>query len=223
VFGTLHLVLRKLIDEYLIDFNKLLGLDMCGSFGPISNNAITIDLSATISSIRSTLFACCGIGCHRLSVLRLLGFLRNANVTGGHIRQKHGLDGEKNIGGLAIRIYIAGAMRGIPNQNFAAFFTAEALLTMKGHRVVNPARLDLETGVAFWSPSENRISMSPDFTFEDAMRRDAAAMAGQCEAIVLLPGWEKSQGANTELGFARTFGFRVYLYKEGGEIEPYTE
>jgi hypothetical protein len=109
-------------------------------------------------------------------------------------------------------------MRGHKNYNFEAFFLAEALLEMKGHDVVNPARLDIDEGQAWWSPTDDRIVMAQEWKLEDAMRRDIIAMARDREAIVLLPGWEGSQGANHELTFARTIGLREFAYCENGDI-----
>ncbi len=109
-------------------------------------------------------------------------------------------------------------MRGKENYNFEAFFVAEALLGMRGHEVVNPARLDLEDNKASWSPTENRINASPDFTIKDALRRDLVAMA-KCEAIAMLSGWHESEGANKELLFASVIGLKQLFYKGDGELE----
>ncbi len=117
-----------------------------------------------------------------------------------------------------MKIYLAGPMRGHDNYNFEAFFVAEALLEMRGHKVINPARLDIEDGKAAWSPTEGRINAAPDFTIQDALRRDILAMAESCEAIVLLPGWEKSKGAKAELEFARVIGLKEFEYDDAGEI-----
>ena len=112
-------------------------------------------------------------------------------------------------------------MRKKRDQNFRAFFLAAAMLEMKGHTVVNPARLDIEQGTAQWSPQEKRLNVLKTFTIEDAMRRDCLEMARNCEAIALLPGWENSEGANHELGFARMCGFSVFEYDpETEDIEP---
>lgn len=121
-----------------------------------------------------------------------------------------------------MKLYLAGPMRGYGNYNFQSFFFAEAMLRMRGHEVENPARMDIEEGKAAWIESENRIAVSKDFTIEDALRRDILAMAQGCEGIVLLPGWEKSEGANKELDFARTIGLLEYLYfpARSGELVP---
>lgn len=121
-----------------------------------------------------------------------------------------------------MKLYLAGPMTGRPDHNFRAFFLAEAMLTMKGHTVVNPALLDLEEGVAQWSSHEQRIVVLPGFTRKDAMRRDVLAMASDCGAIVLLPGYESSDGAQDELRIAaKVFGYPVFLYNpETEDIDP---
>lgn len=109
------------------------------------------------------------------------------------------------------RVYLAGPMRGIENNNFPAFFAAEALLRMWGYDVVNPARMDMDEGKAYWSWAERRIIMDDSFTIEDALNRDFAAILGTdgnggCEAVFVLSGWENSQGALRETWFSLSTG-----------------
>jgi len=114
-----------------------------------------------------------------------------------------------------MKLYIAGPMTSHRerNYNFPEFYKAQGLLEMAGHVVHNPARMDLETGKAKHSPYEGRIVTSPEFTMFDALRRDYQVIA-DCDAIVLLPGWEQSTGANKELRTAREdFGMPAYLLK----------
>lgn len=114
-------------------------------------------------------------------------------------------------------------MRGKENYNFEAFFVAEALLEMRGHQVANPARMDLADKKAWWSPTEKRINLAQDFTLQDALKRDIGWMVNFAEAIVLLPGWEDSEGAAIELDFARTVGLEVCIYRGPGLIAPLDE
>lgn len=115
-------------------------------------------------------------------------------------------------------------MRGKENYNFEAFFVAEALLEMRGHSVGNPARMDIVDKKAWWSPTEKRINLSQDFTLQDALKRDIGWMANFAEAIVLLPGWEDSEGANIEFGFARIIGLQLFEYDpETKDVKPLPE
>lgn len=79
------------------------------------------------------------------------------------------------------RIYIAGPMSGYENHNFPVFWEAAALLRSRGFNVISPAEIN------------------PDASMEwgDCMRADIAALV-TCDAVQLLPGWEKSEGATLE-------------------------
>lgn len=117
-----------------------------------------------------------------------------------------------------MKLYLAGPMRGYDNYNFHAFFQAAALLRMKGHDVINPAELDINEKKAGWNPVEKKINCAPDFTMEDALRRDFLAMCQDRDSIVLLPGWSDSKGATAELGLARLIGLEEYEYAGDGEV-----
>jgi hypothetical protein len=105
--------------------------------------------------------------------------------------------------------YIAGPMRGLPLYNFPAFFTAERRLKPFGVLVFNPARKDIDAGVVTVGYDVNgdlsRVDLTPQFTIEDALRRDYIAI---CESrnIIFLPGWEDSPGACNEYRVAREVG-----------------
>ncbi len=73
-------------------------------------------------------------------------------------------------------IYISGPMSGLPDFNFPAFYAEAARLEALGCDVVNPATINPETSLS-WC---------------ECMRRDIAALVF-CDAVQLLPGWQKSQ------------------------------
>ena len=93
-----------------------------------------------------------------------------------------------------LRWYVAGPMTGLPNLNFAAFHAAAARLRGLGHEVVNPAEINPDQG-AKW---------------EDCMRADIKALM-DCDAILLLPGWERSRGATLEHHIAKALGMYIAL------------
>ena len=103
---------------------------------------------------------------------------------------------------MARRIYVAGPMSGYKNLNHAAFFKAEKQLELHGWEVVNPARMDLDSGI---DPS---VPMA-EYDYEDAARRDIAALQA-CDAIYLMSGWQHSRGACWERALAVHFGIRRY-------------
>ncbi len=102
-------------------------------------------------------------------------------------------------------IYIAGAMRGLPNFNFDAFDEAEIKLKKAGWKTINPARMDRDEG---FDPEKDR----PDKTFlKLVLMRDASCIF-RSDAIALLPDWEKSKGVQVEIALARWLGIPIYEY-----------
>lgn len=92
------------------------------------------------------------------------------------------------------RVYVAGPMTGIPELNFPAFHRAAASLRASGYTVINPAE----------------INPDPDAKWEQCMREDIAQLV-TCDAIALLPGWQKSRGATLEQHIAKQLGMREIL------------
>ena len=95
-----------------------------------------------------------------------------------------------------MRVYIAGPIAGHPDANRAAFAATQTTLERVGHVVVNPHDVtphqhdgDCPPGLPGGEGAEHA---APCY-----MRTDLAAMLG-CDAIYLLPGWQKSEGARIE-------------------------
>lgn len=114
------------------------------------------------------------------------------------------------------KVYCAGPMRGHADWNFPAFFAASEFLEQQGYAAINPAQLDCDAGY----PLERLKLLTPE-EFQEflkgAMKRDLDAIQG-CDALVLLPGWEKSKGARAERAVAEWAGLRVgYLWMETGD------
>lgn len=87
-------------------------------------------------------------------------------------------------------IYIAGQMSGLPDNNFEAFDAAEIKLQNQGWFVVNPHDFDKVFG-------EN-----PTGKLLDAVCESERAAIPFLDAIYLLRGWERSEGARAELAVA---------------------
>lgn len=89
-------------------------------------------------------------------------------------------------------VYVAGPMRGYPGQNFPAFDRAARLLRRKlGVVPVNPADIDRRE---FGYDGSSEL---PAVTVNAMLQRDLREVA-RADALVLLPGWRLSVGANME-------------------------
>jgi hypothetical protein len=85
-------------------------------------------------------------------------------------------------------------MTGYPNWNYDTFNAAAQRLRAAGHEVFNPAEND------------NGSSGKPR---EFYLRLDVKAVAS-AEAVAVLPGWERSEGASLEVHIARHLAMPVY-------------
>ena len=108
-----------------------------------------------------------------------------------------------------MKLYLAGPMRGYPNFNFPAFDYAAAKLRAQGHEVFSPAERDRETYGAEieinLTGDETKVT-NPACTINDCMAADCEWICRNADAIALLPGWEKSSGANAELALVKALG-----------------
>lgn len=91
-----------------------------------------------------------------------------------------------------MKIYVAGPMTGLPELNFPAFHAMTARLRAAGHEVVNPAE----------------INSDPDADWVECMRADIRELV-TCDAIAMLAGWEKSEGATIEHYIAKSLRMSV--------------
>lgn len=90
-----------------------------------------------------------------------------------------------------MKVYIAGPMTGLPNDNFPAFHKAAAAWRAAGWEVLNPAEsFEGARGLPYKHYVEHDINL---------LKR--------VDAIALLPGWDAatSRGSVWEWGIARQF------------------
>ena len=85
-----------------------------------------------------------------------------------------------------MKIYISGAITGT-NDYMERFANAEKELTEQGYSVVNPAKVNAQ--------------LPEDTNYEEYMNM-CFCMLDMCDGIYMLKGWNKSLGANRELGYA---------------------
>lgn len=123
-------------------------------------------------------------------------------------------------------VYIAGPMRGIPHFNFPVFDAAKAYLLQMGYDVLSPADFDRDLdGFDPFTPeyetAEGCADFPGDMDFKRVVTRDLTAVT-QCDAVALLPGWEKSKGAVAEIAVANWMGKPLlHLFSDRDSVVAY--
>lgn len=114
-----------------------------------------------------------------------------------------------------MRVYIAGPMRGYPRWNFDAFDAAERL-ARDVYRLdaLNPAAADRADG---FDPDEARTFTRRQWHW--AMRRDVE-MILTADALWLLPGWDRSEGARIEALVAVGLGLPIFTVAPFSSCPP---
>ena len=104
-------------------------------------------------------------------------------------------------------VYLAGPMSGYEDYNFPAFNAAAEKLRSMGFVVINPAE------------TAGGCATLPRASY---FRYDFSVINALCDAIVVLPGWDQSQGAQAESIITTEIGLPIYLYDEekglGGRV-----
>jgi nucleoside 2-deoxyribosyltransferase len=110
-------------------------------------------------------------------------------------------------------LYLAGPMRGVAWFNYPMFDRVAKELRDAGNEVISPADEDRKHDG--FDPYANPSHANPDactfpktMDFAKTVRRCLEAVL-RCDEIVLLPGWENSNGAVAELTLAMWLGKRV--------------
>lgn len=106
-----------------------------------------------------------------------------------------------------MKIYLSGPMRGHKLHNFPAFFSASLALKKLGHQVVNPAERDMAQGL---DPTNGDLE-SQGIDIGALFEFDFQAIL-DTDAMVLLPGWESSSGAQAERVVAHFTRRKVFEY-----------
>lgn len=103
-------------------------------------------------------------------------------------------------------------MTGLPNFNYFAFNAAAVEWRKRGYVVLNPAENDADDAGDTTKPREHY------------MRQDIASVLA-CDAVAVLPNWDKSSGAKCEVEIAKQLCLPIYdaltgePLDETGEIE----
>lgn len=103
----------------------------------------------------------------------------------------------KKWGEKGCKVFISGPMSGYPDFNRSSFYFAEDMLKQQyGAVVFNPAWMLFDTD---------------HWTHDQILNIDLCAL-GECDAILHLPGWERSDGAFEEAEFAKKLKLKeLYL------------
>lgn len=109
----------------------------------------------------------------------------------------------------ALKLYLAGPMRGKPYFNFPAFREARESLRAAGYVVSCPAERDALAG---FEPDPAGLSLD-GWNAREALTWDASQVLA-ADAIALLDGWQASQGAGWEVTAAQMAGIPVYAASE---------
>lgn len=103
-----------------------------------------------------------------------------------------------------MKIYVAGRIRKVHLSNFPMFDYVSDSLRENRWTVINPADLNREHGFTEdyeLSEADLRFVFSNDFH-----------ELCYCDAIMLLPGWEKSEGAFIEFQIAKLLGLSIHYW-----------
>ncbi len=97
------------------------------------------------------------------------------------------------------RLYLAGPIRGVAD--FAERFSCSAiLLRHAGYKVFNPVEQD-EFFLRVGMPTDIRVFL----------KHDLAWICDWAQVVALLPGWDKSDGAQAEYYTARACGIKTWV------------
>jgi len=106
-----------------------------------------------------------------------------------------------------LSLYIAGPMRGYTNHNFPAFYSAAKKWAKKIPNCIiyNPAEMDEQAG--FNSAS---ICLDSKEHLKSCMQRDLNTILSYADGLVMLNGWEHSEGARVEHALAVYLGLSIF-------------
>lgn len=111
-----------------------------------------------------------------------------------------------------MKVYVAGPMRGYPEFNFPAFHDATAKLRAAGYEVCSPAEHDHNNGFDPQGMKGDVAELGPSgFNLQEALIWDLTYVIKEADAVVVLDGWEKSEGAQAEAHAAKAVGKPVVI------------
>lgn len=106
-------------------------------------------------------------------------------------------------------IYLSGPMTGIDDFNRPAFDEAAATLRELGFTVIVPGENESYDEI---EKARREVSRQKR---EFYLSRDIEFILEKADIVVVLPGWETSEGAKLEVAVAQAVGVPVFRYKTG--------
>ena len=104
-------------------------------------------------------------------------------------------------------VYLAGKMSGLPDLGFSAFDAARDALRERGYVVISPA--DISRAVM-----ERYPHLRGDALIRKCYTDDVSAILNVADAVVMLPSWRESEGAQIEKRLAEYVKLPVFEYAE---------
>lgn len=110
-----------------------------------------------------------------------------------------------------MKIYLAGPMRSYAHFNHPAFHRATDLLRDAGHEVFSPAEHDTKNGFDFTDTAGTEHELAEaGFDFRKVLNQDLSWICAEADAVVVLPGWQASQGVRAEVACALALKLPVW-------------
>ena len=122
-----------------------------------------------------------------------------------------------------MKIYLSGPMRGLKDFNFPAFDDGQSFLESLGHKVFSPAQQDRLRGFNLMGRTGHEDVSEFGMNIRETLAMDTEFIALEADAVALLPGWERSNGALAEMYLARAVGIPVGLLEYFDEDGPFRE
>lgn len=112
--------------------------------------------------------------------------------------------------------YLAGPMTGYPQFNHPLFNRVEKTLVEEfGWHVFNPVKSDSSELQEMAMASEKGLrSDLPTGAWEEILALDMSVLIEDCDSIIVLEGWEKSQGARIEVFTALTLHLPIFWWDD---------
>jgi hypothetical protein len=104
-----------------------------------------------------------------------------------------------------LRIYVAGRMSGVEDNNRPWFEYMLKLLRSQGYTVYGPMEIE--------NPGYDYGGRD----YEDFLRADIERVLTYCDSILLGPGWTRSRGARDEFAHAAATGKYIFFWDQENE------